>query len=33
MDEGSRSQLESSLAAFTESYLQLKNNRVADGYA
>lgn len=33
MDEGSRSQLESSLAAFTESYLQLKNDRVADGDA
>jgi DNA-binding MarR family transcriptional regulator len=33
MDESSRSQLESSLASFTESYLWLKNNRVADGDA
>jgi DNA-binding MarR family transcriptional regulator len=30
MDLGSRSQLESSLAAFTESYLQLKNNGPVD---
>jgi len=33
MDGDSRSQLESSLAAFTKSYLRLKDNRVAGGDA
>ncbi len=33
MDEDSRTQLESSLAAFTESYFQLKNDKAADGNA